>query len=277
MTLWQKTTTKLTGRLVASLIIGYVILLVVLPVAVLVTNSLENGLSGFIKGFTQPAALDALFLTLGVALIGSLINCIFGSVTAYVLVRYQFWGKSVINSLVDLPFAIPTAVSGLMLVTVYGNETFVGSIFNSMGLQISYAVPGIILAVTMVTFPFTIRAVQPILEELDNTMEEAAFTMGATQWETFRKITLPQLLPGIITGFTLAFARALAEFGAVIVIAGNIPFKTQLAAIYIYGEMESYNPQGATSVSVILLILAVILLVILNLASRKGGKSHERR
>lgn len=260
---------QLSWRLLASIAVSYVAVLVLLPLGALLTNSLTGGWEGFGEDLSQPAARKALLLTFEVALAGALINGIFGLLTAYVLVRFEFPGKGILNALVDLPFAIPTNVSGLMLLAIYGSSSPLGKYLEGMGFSIAYAVPGVVLAIILITFPFTIRALQPLLEELDPDMEAAAYNLGASSWQTFWKVTFPSLLPGVLSGVTLAFARGLAEFGAVVVVAGNIPMKTQLAAVYIYGEMESYNPRGATSVSVVLVLAAIALLVVLNLLSRK--------
>lgn len=273
---WKDRVADLSWQLLGSIAIGYVFVLVLLPLGALFGKSLETGWAGFINNLIRPVALHSLLLTLGVSFIATLINGIFGLITAYVLVRYRFPGKALLNSFVDLPFAIPTAVSGLMLVAVYGANSPIGEILETIGIKISFALPGILLAVILVTFPFTIRALQPMLEEMEKETEEAAYILGASQWLTFRKVILPSILPGLFTGLTLSFARAMAEFGAVIVIAGNIPLKTQLAAVYIYGEMESYNSQGATSLSIILLILAVTLLVVLNLIARRRIKTDAK-
>ncbi|MHB1126854.1 MAG: sulfate ABC transporter permease subunit CysT [Bacillota bacterium] len=266
---WKGSTSRLGWWMLGSTAIGYIIILVLLPVGAIFSRAMQNGLGGLWADLAQPPAVQALVLTLKVAFAGAVINSVMGLITAYVLVRFEFRGKSILNSLVDLPFAIPTAVSGLMLVAIYGSQSPIGKFLETAGIQVSYAVPGIIIAILLVTFPFTIRAVQPVLEEFDMEMEEAAYNLGANPWQTFWGVTLPSIFPGVLAGFTLAFARALAEFGAVVVVAGNIPMQTQLAAVYVYGEMESYNPRGATSISLVLLLLAVVLLLLLNYLSRQ--------
>ncbi|MHB1418570.1 MAG: sulfate ABC transporter permease subunit CysT [Bacillota bacterium] len=273
MTGWKERISQLGWWMLGSTAVGYLCLLVLMPVGAIFSRSIQNGWSGLWSDITQPPAVRALVLTLGVAFAGTLINGVMGLITAYVLVRFDFKGKALLNSLVDLPFAIPTAVSGLMLVAIYGSQSPIGKFLETIGIQVSYAIPGIVIAILLVTFPFTIRAVQPVLEEFDTEMEEAAYNLGASPWQTFWKVTLPSIIPGVLAGFTLAFARALAEFGAVVIVAGNIPMRTQLAAVYVYGEMESYNPQGATSVSLVLLLLAMILLLLLNYLSRQKGSN----
>ncbi len=262
---------RLSWQLGAVIAVSYVLILAFLPTGALFASSFSNGWEGFIQDISQPAARSALLLTFKVACAGALINGFFGLLSAYVLVRFRFPGRALLNALVDLPFAIPTNVSGVMLLSIYGSNSPLGKLLGSMGFTISYSLPGVVLAVTLVTFPFTIRALQPVLEEFEVEMEEAAYCLGASHWQTFWRITVPSILPGFLSGVTLAFARGLAEFGAVVVVAGNIPLKTQLAAVYIYGEMESFNPRGATSVSVVLVFAAIILLCVLNIWSRREG------
>jgi sulfate transport system permease protein len=177
----------------------------------------------------------------------------------------------VVNALVDLPLAIPTLVTGLMLVALYGPQSLAGAFLEGHGLQVIYAKPGIVLALLYVTFPFVVRSVQPVVLELQRDQEEAAETLGATRWVTFRRVILPSLMPAILTGTTLSFSRALGEFGSVVVLAGNIPMKTQVAAVYIYGEVESYNPTGAVAVSVVLLAASLLVILLLHRFKRLGS------
>jgi sulfate/thiosulfate transport system permease protein len=264
---------RVSWQLAAMIVVSYVMILVFLPTGALFASSFGSGWRGFIEDISQGAALSALKLTFQVALVSALVNGFFGLLSAYVLVRFRFPGRAMLNALVDLPFAIPTNVSGLMLLAIYGGTSPLGKFLEGIGFTVSYALPGVILAVTLVTFPFTIRALQPVLEEFETEMEEAAYCLGASRWQTFLRVTLPSILPGFLSGITLAFARGLAEFGAVVVVAGNIPMKTQLAAVYIYGEMESYNPRGATSVSLVLVIAAIVLLAMNTIFSSRDKES----
>ncbi|MCW2276801.1 sulfate ABC transporter permease subunit CysT [Heliophilum fasciatum] len=247
-----------------SMVTGYVLLLIILPIGQLLLTTLEGGWQRFIAALTQPHAWFALQITLGLALIAAVINTVTGTVCAYALVRYPLPGKRVLNALVDLPFAIPTAVSGLMLLMLYGPKSWLGKTFSLYGIEIVYATPGIVLAMIFVTFPFTIRAVQPILQEMGQEMIEAARTMGANRWQVLWHVELPTILPGILAGFTLTFSRALAEFGSVVMVAGNIPFKTQVASVYIYGEVENGDFVGAGAVSIVLLLISFGLLLYQN-------------
>ncbi len=229
------------------------------------------GPSAFLKALGTPEALFALRLTLLLAAVIALIDAVTGTLFAYVLARYSFPGKPVVNAMVDLPVAIPTVVTGLMLVALYGPHSLMGDFLGRHGLQVIFAKPGIVLALLFVTFPFVVRSVQPVIQELEKDQEEAAETLGATRWTTFRRVVLPALMPAVLAGTTLSFSRALGEFGSVVVVAGNIPMKTQVAPVYIYGEVESYNPTGAIAVSVVLLAASLLAILILRRFKRLGA------
>jgi sulfate transport system permease protein len=233
-------------------------------------QALGQGFGKIFEDVSQPQAWFSLKLTFTCAIAMALLNLITGTAMAWVLVRYDFPGKPLINSLIDLPFALPTNVTGLMLVVLYGPVSWLGKYLKIHGIEIIYAQPGIILALLFVTFPFVVRAVQPVLMELDKDIEEAAATLGASRFTTFRRVVLPHLVPSILTGVALAFSRALGEFGSVVVVAGNIPMKTQVAPVFIYGEIESYNPRGALAVSLVLLVSSLTILILLNLLQRWG-------
>jgi sulfate transport system permease protein len=238
-------------------------------------RALSGGFSRLWVEMTRPEALYSLRLTLLMAAAMIIVNVGMGTLTAWVLVRYRFPGQSVINALIDLPFAIPTVVTGLMLVILYGPQSSVGSFLSAQGIEVIYAKPGIVLALLFVTSPFVVRAVQPVLMEMDKDMEEAAATLGAHRWTVFRKVVIPSILPAVLTGAALSFSRALGEFGSVVMVAGNIPMRTQVAPVFIYGEVESDNPLGALGVSVVLLAGSLIVLVVLNLLQRLGRKRDE--
>lgn len=263
------TVTKLALR---SAAIGYVLCLILLPLTAIGFQSFEDGLARFMGDIRQPQATAALILTIKAALLTTIINAVFGTLSAWVLVRHEFPGRAFLNALVDLPFAIPTLVAGIMIAAVYGTASPLGAWLQQGGIEVLYNVPGIVLAMLFVTMPFTIRALQPVLMELERDQEEAAYTLGATPWQVFWRVTVPSVLPGLLTGVFLTFVRALGEFGSVVIVAGNIPLKTQVAAVYVYGEIESYNPQGATSVSVVLLILSFLALMSLERLTRPPGE-----
>lgn len=252
--------------------LSYIGLFVILPILAISTRAFNKGLQRMWVELIKPEALFSLRLTfiLAFAMIG--INTLMGTAAAWVLVRYRFPGKAFVNALIDLPFAIPTVVTGLMLVVLYGPQSSVGKFLSAQGIEVIFAKPGIVLALLFVTFPFVVRAVQPVLMELDPDVEEAAATLGASRMTIFRKVILPSTLPAILTGAALAFSRAMGEFGSVVMVAGNIPMKTQVAPVFVYGEIESYNPQGALGVSIVLLAGSLIVLLILNFLQRFGRR-----
>ncbi|WP_420819033.1 sulfate ABC transporter permease subunit CysT [Paenibacillus nanensis] len=252
----------------------YFVCLIVLPILGIYTQSFSLGWAPFWESVSDPLAWKAVLLTVKLALIATILNIFLGTMIGWVLIRYRFPGRSLLNSLVDLPFALPTAVGGLLILLLLGPNSLVGSLAESIGIEIVFHEPAIVVAMLFVTFPFVIRAIQPLLEELDKSEEEAAYTLGASKAKTFFQVIFPTMLPGILSGAMLAFSRGLAEFGAVVLVAGNIPGKTLVASVYIFGEIESDNPQGAAAVSVILLTLSFLILWIVNLlqARRSGAK-----
>lgn len=247
-----------------SAVLLYFLVLIVLPVLGIYGQSLSSGWGAFVGNITEPLAWKAVVLTVQTALIATAINILIGMMAGWVLTRYRFPGRKLLSSMVDLPFALPTAVAGLMILLLLGPQSPVGQWAERLGSPILFHPPAIVTAMVFVTFPFVIRAVQPLLEELDPAEEEAAYTMGASKAKTFFRVILPNMLPGIVSGAMLAFSRALAEFGAVVLVAGNIPGRTLTASVYIYGEIESDNPSGAAAVSVILLTLSFLILWLVN-------------
>ncbi|HET7758624.1 MAG TPA: sulfate ABC transporter permease subunit CysT [Gaiellaceae bacterium] len=242
------------GGLARGIATAYLSLVVLLPLAALVWSARSGGFAEFWHQATGPEAMAALKLTLGAAAVVTLVNAVLGTVTAWVLVRDDFRGKSVVNALIDLPFALPTIVAGLTLLALYGP----GSPF---GVDVAFTRFGILLALLFVTLPFVTRAVQPVLLELDEEMEEAAASLGARPFGVFRRIVFPNLLPAVLSGVALAFARAVGEFGAVVLISGNIPFKTEVSSVYIFGQLQSGNGSGAAAVSVLLLAISLGVLL----------------
>lgn len=254
--------------------LSYLTLLIIVPLIVVAIEGLRGGFDALIVNITRPPALSAIWLSVWTALVMAVINIIMGTLSAYVLTAYKFPGKSILNAIIDLPFAIPTLVTGVMLVLLYGPQTAVGGLFNdTFGSRLMYAPPGIVLALLFLGYPFVIRAVQPVLEGLDIHQQEAAHTLGASGWTTFRRVLLPAILPAIITGGLLSFARALGEFGAIVIVSGNIPLRTQTAAVYIYGQIEAGNPSAATSVS--LVVLAIALITTLVAERWVKGRGHD--
>ena len=248
----------------------YLGVMVALPVLVISAEGLRGGWDIFWTSITRPVALSAIWLSLWTAAVMAVINVIMGTLTAYVFFAYRFPGKRVLDSLIDLPFAIPTLVTGVMLVLLYGPQTVVGGFFQrEMGTRILYAPPGIVLALLFIGYPFVIRAVQPVLLNLDIHQEEAAHTLGASGWITFRRVVLPAILPAMTTGGMLSFARALGEFGSIVIVAGNIPMRTQTAAVYIYGQVEGGNMPSASSVSLVMLAVALTTTLTANALLRR--------
>jgi sulfate transport system permease protein len=248
----------------------YLLVLLVIPLTVIFQDGLREGLGGLWRAVSGTVAWHALWLTLWTAAIMAAINAVMGTVTAYVLVRYTFPGKGLLNAVVDLPLSIPTLVTGVMLVVLYGPQAALGSwLEQNLGWRIIFAPPGIILALLFVTYPFVVRAVQPVLAGLDREPEEAAATLGSSAWMTFRRVTLPALLLPITSGTLLSFARAIGEFGAIIIVAGNIPLRTQTAAVYVLGQVESENRLGASAVSIVMLTLSLGLILIVDLLQQQ--------
>jgi sulfate transport system permease protein len=250
---------------VRSIAFTYLAIMLLIPLAVIFHDGLRDGLGGLWNAISRPVAWRALLLSLWTAGIMALINAVMGTLTAYVLVRYRFPGKTLLNAIVDLPFAIPTLVTGVMLVVLYGPQQALGAwLDQTFGLKIVFAPPGIILALLFVTFPFVVRTVQPVLQSLDREQEEAAATIGAGAWTTFRRVVLPAITLPLTSGALLSFARAIGEFGAIVVVAGNIPLRTQTAAVYVFGEVESENRRAASAMSVVMLLIAFGLVVLVD-------------
>src|SRR3954471_5232855 len=263
--------TRLSGGLaVRALALTYLTVMLLIPLAVILYDGLSAGLGGMVSAILRPVAWHALVLSLWTAAVMAIINAVMGTLTAYVLVRYSFPGKRLLNGLIDLPFAIPTLVTGVMLVVLYGPQRALGAWFDqNMGLKIIFAPPGIILALLFITFPFVTRAVQPVLESLDRDQEEAAATIGAGSWTIFRRVVLPAIALPLTAGTLLSFARAIGEFGAIVVVAGNIPLRTQTAAVYVLGQVESENRLGASAVSIVMLTISLGLILIVDLLLRQ--------
>jgi sulfate transport system permease protein len=240
----------------------YLSVLVLLPLSALLASAAKGGPSAFWQSVSSPEAVAALKLTLIVSAIVVAINALFGTLIAWVLVRDEFPGKRIVNALIDLPFALPTIVAGVVLLALYGKG-------GPAGVDITFTRAAVALALLFVTLPFVVRSVQPVLIELDDSMEEAASSLGAGAWTVFRRIVLPNLAPAILSGVALSFARALGEFGSVVLISGNLPFKTEVGAVYIFNQVENDNVSGAAAVSVVLLVCALIVLAAMNWLSRR--------
>lgn len=256
--------------------LAYLFGLLIIPLAVIFQDGLREGLNEFWRQVTIPVAWSALMLTLWTSAVMTVINTVMGVLAAYVLVRYEFPGKSLLNAVIDVPLAIPTLVTGVMLVVLFGPQQALGAwLKNELGISIIFAPPGIILALLFITFPFVVRAVQPVLIDLDRTQEDAATTLGATGWTIFRRITLPPLLLPLTSGALLSFARAIGEFGAIVIVAGNIPLYSQTAAVYVLGEVESENRLGASAVSIVMVAISFSLMMLINWLQRRSQKGKK--
>ena len=243
-------------------------LIVLIPLAAVVVRSFDAGLADFWDSVTARQAVSALQFTLLISLAVAAINAVFGVIVAWVLVRDRFWGKSFVDALIDLPFALPTIVAGLTLMALYGPQ-------SPIGVNVAFTKIAVAMALLFVTLPFVIRAVQPVLRELDLEMEEAAESLGARPRTVFIRVIFPNLVPAILSGAALAFARAVGEFGSLVLLSGNIPFDTQVASVYVFKQIESDNPGGAAAVSVILLFLSLlVLLAIRALESWRASRDH---
>ncbi|HYE35946.1 sulfate ABC transporter permease subunit CysT [Methylocaldum sp.] len=242
----------------------YLSLIVLVPLSATFLKSATLGWDGFWAVITAPRVLASYKLTFGAALAGAFINALFGLLLAWVLVRYDFFGKKLIDAFVDLPFALPTAVAGIALATLYSSKGWIGQFFAPLGIKIAYTPIGVIIALTFIGLPFVVRTVQPILEDFETELEEAAASLGANRWQTFQKIIFPTLLPALLTGFALAFARAVGEYGSVIFIAGNIPMVSEITPLLIITKLEQYDYAGATALAVSMLIVSFGLLLAIN-------------
>jgi sulfate/thiosulfate transport system permease protein len=247
---------------IATMILGFI---VIIPLGAVILTSTKNGWSGFWADITTPEALSTIKLTVVASLLVGLINAVMGTLIAWLLVRDNFPGKRVIDTLIDLPFALPTVVAGLVLVGLYGAE-------SPINLTLAYTQPGVVAALLFVTLPFVVRTVQPVLLELDREMEQAAASLGAGSLTTFRRIILPNLLPAILAGTALSFARALGEYGSMGFLSGNIPFQTQVASVHIYSQVENDNLAGAAAVATVLLIVSFAVLVLLGVIQRWAAR-----
>lgn len=243
----------------------YLSIVVLIPLAALSLKAFDNGWSGFWDAVSSPEAWAALKLTVLAGLGVSVVNAVFGTLVAWVLVRDRFPGKALMEAVIDLPFALPTIVAGLILLSLYGVQ-------SPIGVDLAFKVSGVVMALLFVTLPFVVRTVEPVLLELDQEMEEAAVSLGASRLTTFWRVVFPNLLPAIASGTALSFARAISEFGSTVLISGNLPFKTQVSAVFIYGQIESDRPEIAAAVSVVLLVLSLVVLLALDGLQRWGRR-----
>ncbi|WP_407279954.1 sulfate ABC transporter permease subunit CysT [Aromatoleum evansii] len=262
-------------RLTLGYTLAYLSLIVLLPLAAVFLKTASLSIAEFWNVISAPRVVASYKLSFGMSLAAAAINAMFGLLLAWSLVRYSFPGKRVIDALVDLPFALPTAVAGIALTALYAKNGWIGQYLDPLGIQVAFKPLGVLVALVFIGLPFVVRTVQPILEDLDTELEEAAASLGARRWQIFRHVILPVLLPALLTGFALAFARAVGEYGSVIFIAGNIPMVSEITPLMIITKLEQYDYAGATAIAVVMLVVSFALLLLINglqawTASRTG-------
>ncbi|MBN1155467.1 sulfate ABC transporter permease subunit CysT [candidate division KSB1 bacterium] len=261
-----------------GLTLGYTILylslIVLIPLSGIFLKSASLSWQEFWNTVTAPRVLASYRLTFGASLIAASINALFGLLVAWVLVRYRFPGRKVVDAIVDLPFALPTAVAGISLTAIYSQTGWIGRWLETIGIKAAFTPVGVTIALTFIGLPFVVRAVQPVLEELDVEIEEAAASLGASRWKTFQRVLMPALLPAVLTGFAMAFARALGEYGSVVFISGNMPMRTEITSLLIMTKLEQYDYAGATAIALTMLVASFVLLFVINLLQHWTRKRH---
>lgn len=251
-------------RITLGYTLAYLSLIVLLPITAVFLKTTSLSLAEFVEVVSAPRVVASYKLSFGMSLAAAVINAVFGLMLAWVLVRYSFFGKRLVDALVDLPFALPTAVAGIALTALYAGNGWLGQYLEPLGIQIAFKPPGVLVALVFIGLPFVVRTVQPVLEDLDTELEEAATSLGADRWQTFRHVILPVMLPALLTGFALAFARAVGEYGSVIFIAGNIPMVSEITPLMIITKLEQYDYAGATAIATVMLFISFALLLVIN-------------
>lgn len=252
----------------------YLSLIVLIPLAAVFLRTTELSVHEFWAVVTTPRVVATYKLTFGASFLAAVINLVFGLLTAWVLVRYQFVGKKILDALVDLPFALPTAVAGIALTAIYAPNGWLGQWLEPHGIKVAFTPLGVVVALTFIGLPFVVRTVQPVLEDFSAEAEEAAASLGANRWQTFYKIILPAIWPALLTGFSLAFARAVGEYGSVIFIAGNMPMISEITPLMIITKLEQYDYAGATAIAVVMLVISFVLLLLINLLQWWSNHRH---
>ncbi|NJK29937.1 MAG: sulfate ABC transporter permease subunit CysT [Acaryochloris sp. SU_5_25] len=252
--------------------ISYLLIMLLLPIAALMTKSISVGSAEFWRIATSPVALSAYDVTFVTALVAALINGVMGTLVAWVLVRYSFPGRKLIDAAVDLPFAIPTAVAGIVLATVYSNQGWIGALLAPFGIKVAFTRLGVLVAMIFISLPFIVRTLQPVLQEMEPEIEEAAWSLGANQGQTFRRVLLPPLIPPILTGVALGFSRAVGEYGSVIIVSSSIPFRDLIAPVLIFQRLEQYDYEGAAVIGTVLLLTSLLLLFMINALQQWGRR-----
>jgi sulfate transport system permease protein len=253
----------------------YLCLIVLIPLSALVFRTAGLSWHDFIETVTAPRVLASYKVTFGAAIIAASINAVFGVLVAWVLVRYRFPGRRIIDALVDLPFALPTAVAGITLATIYSSNGWVGRYLEPLGIKVAFTPLGITLAMTFIGLPFVVRTVQPVIEEIEVELEEAAVCLGANRWQTLQRVIFPLLLPSILTGFALSFARGVGEYGSIIFIAGNMPMVSEITPLLIITKLEQFDYQGATAIACVMLLASFLMLLVINILQKWSRKYAE--
>jgi sulfate transport system permease protein len=251
-------------RLTLGYTVLYLSLIVLIPMSALFFKTFSLTWEQFVLAVTSPRVMASYRLTFGASLFAALVNLVFGLLLAWVLVRYKFPGKKLVDALVDLPFALPTAVAGISLTALLAGNGWIGQYLEPMGIQLAFTPAGVVIALIFIGLPFVVRTVQPVLEDTEKELEEAAMCLGATRWQTFSRVIFPAIAPALLTGFAMAFARAVGEYGSVIFIAGNMPMVSEITPLIIIGKLEQYDYAGATAVAVVMLVISFVLLLVIN-------------
>ena len=254
----------------------YLSLIVLLPLSALFFKTATMGWARFWQTVTDPRVVASYKLTFEASLIGALVNAFFGLIVAWTLVRHRFPGKKVVDAMVDLPFALPTAVSGIALTAIYAPNGWIGQFLEPLGIKAAFSPLGVVIALTFIGLPFVVRTLQPAIEDLDREVEEAAASLGAPRWQTLLRVVFPAIIPSLLTGFALALARGLGEYGSVVFISGNMPMKTEIAALLIITKLEQYDTAGATAIAVVMLLASFLLLLVINILQWWGGRLSRR-
>ena len=266
-------------RLTLGFTLFYLSMIVLIPLSALVFKTFNLTLDQFWAAVSSPRVVASYRLTFGASFLAALVNVFFGLLVAWVLVRYQFPGKKIVDALVDLPFALPTAVAGISLTALLAENGWIGQIFEPWGIKLAFNPNGVVIALIFIGLPFVVRTVQPVLEDFEKELEEAATCLGASRWQTFRHVIFPYIAPALLTGFAMAFARAIGEYGSVIFIAGNIPLVSEITPLIIIGKLEQYDYAGATAIAVVMLGASFIMLLAINLLQawmRREGQKEKR-
>jgi sulfate transport system permease protein len=261
-----------------NLSLGYALfylgLIVLVPLSATFLRTAGMTWESFVQAVASPRVLAAYKISFGASFLAALVNMVFGLLVAWVLVRYPFPGRKVVDALVDLPFALPTAVAGIALTAIYSRNGWVGQFLEPLGIRAAFSELGVLIALTFIGLPFVVRTLQPVIEELEPELEEASTSLGANRWQTITRVILPELVPALLTGFALSFARALGEYGSVVFISGNMPMRTEIVPLLIITKLEQYDYRGATAIAVVMLIASFVLLLLINLLQKWSRRYH---